>query len=652
MQLKKIQNRLTGKKDFMKKISTLTLLLVLKLTVFSQNTFIMQLDKHLNSSNILVIPSQNNEISVWISDSLELHKFDKCGNSLWNKKFDFPDFISPIFENMIPLKNGGYAFMTRETTGQIVSSRITKLDNLGNVIWSKVYSIPSYSISSYSLIEDDFGDLFIYGNTSPLGGGTPYNLIVKINANGDRLWSKHYNHGGIWGQAITTSDNGILFRTGSRLIKLNNLGNVQWTSQNWASGFYHYYAPIEVSDGYIFTASITPTGFINFMKIDKAGNQVWGGGKMLNFEGVNRKLLKKVNGNIVSIFNKTINGKNLPTIIEFDKDLNVVTTNSIQFSQPDIELTAYDINFVNNETPILVGIIDSLGHNKPFIAKLNPNYQSECEDTTLSISFSPQTINNSSITTTVQNINITETSSIYPSTPFTITNSFICFSSQPTINIGNNTILCPNTNITLKNLTSSIFDSFLWSTNETSSSIQVNTPGAYWLAATESCTGTILNDTIIVDVLHFPEPNNLIKDTILCLSNSIILDATHIGGTYQWNDGSISPFLTGTLPGLYFVDITYQSCVKRFYSNIVGCEEYIIPNVFTPNNDNYNDLFKIVYNGDQEYRLLIYNRWGQLMFESNEKEYLWNGKNAPDGTYFYIFSLGKQEMKGTLSLFR
>tara|TARA_B100000809_G_C15134736_1_gene530071 strand:+ start:1464 stop:1823 length:360 start_codon:yes stop_codon:yes gene_type:complete len=112
----------------MKKVSSFVLLVVFQLTVFSQNTLIMQLNKSFTSSKISVIPSEDEDISVWISDSLELHKFDKCGNSLWNKKFDFSNSLYPLFEQMIATKNGGYAFMTRETTGATVSSRVTVLD--------------------------------------------------------------------------------------------------------------------------------------------------------------------------------------------------------------------------------------------------------------------------------------------------------------------------------------------------------------------------------------------------------------------------------------------------------------------------------------------------------------------------------------------
>lgn len=73
--------------------------------------------------------------------------------------------------------------------------------------------------------------------------------------------------------------------------------------------------------------------------------------------------------------------------------------------------------------------------------------------------------------------------------------------------------------------------------------------------------------------------------------------------------------------------------------------EFLIPNIFTPNNDGQNDFFEIKVNGYKNYLLKIYNRWGQLIFSSDNRSNYWNGKveqtnkDAPDGTYYYILEL-------------
>ena len=68
-----------------------------------------------------------------------------------------------------------------------------------------------------------------------------------------------------------------------------------------------------------------------------------------------------------------------------------------------------------------------------------------------------------------------------------------------------------------------------------------------------------------------------------------------------------------------------------------------IPNTFTPNNDGYNDLFSVICDGCTNYHLIIFNRWGQKLFESYQNNLMWDGYDAagmqvPDGTYFYIFN--------------
>lgn len=76
-----------------------------------------------------------------------------------------------------------------------------------------------------------------------------------------------------------------------------------------------------------------------------------------------------------------------------------------------------------------------------------------------------------------------------------------------------------------------------------------------------------------------------------------------------------------------------------------GIEE-IVPNVFSPNGDNVNDFFKIEGTPNPCWDALtvqIYNRWGQLVYESSEVEFKWdgtnkNGKELPEGTYYVILT--------------
>lgn len=89
----------------------------------------------------------------------------------------------------------------------------------------------------------------------------------------------------------------------------------------------------------------------------------------------------------------------------------------------------------------------------------------------------------------------------------------------------------------------------------------------------------------------------------------------------------------------------------------------VVPNVFTPNGDGHNDVFKPVRaEGLAVFNATVYDRWGLKMFEWSDYNSGWNGKakngaDAPDGTYYYIIEGkgvdGKEyNYKGSVSLIR
>ena len=87
----------------------------------------------------------------------------------------------------------------------------------------------------------------------------------------------------------------------------------------------------------------------------------------------------------------------------------------------------------------------------------------------------------------------------------------------------------------------------------------------------------------------------------------------------------------------------------------------MLPNAFTPNGDGRNDYLK--YEGDniQSMKIGVFNRWGQMVYLSENKQDMWdgthNGKPLPTGIYPYtvevVFSDGKAGFRnGTITIFR
>jgi gliding motility-associated-like protein len=84
-----------------------------------------------------------------------------------------------------------------------------------------------------------------------------------------------------------------------------------------------------------------------------------------------------------------------------------------------------------------------------------------------------------------------------------------------------------------------------------------------------------------------------------------------------------------------------------------NCPEYELPNVFTPNNDGNNDLFgPFPYRGVEKIDLQVFNRWGQVVFETQDPDIDWKGtykessEPLPDGVYYYLCTVTFARLAG------
>lgn len=207
----------------------------------------------------------------------------------------------------------------------------------------------------------------------------------------------------------------------------------------------------------------------------------------------------------------------------------------------------------------------------------------------------------------------------------------------PTINLGNDTSYCTGDSVEIKINTP--FSSILWSTGETSNSIFVKNPGTYWVEINDgSCSNS---DTInITDIASFFIN---ISDTSFCEGEKWAINLPS-SNQYLWFNGSSNSSITIRDSGIYWVEITdlCKTYTDSFSANVTDCNCLIvIPNVFTPNGDGLNDNFYPVINCDlTAYQIYIFNRWGNLLFQSDDQFEVWdgkyNGENVPDGVYFYL----------------
>ncbi len=126
----------------------------------------------------------------------------------------------------------------------------------------------------------------------------------------------------------------------------------------------------------------------------------------------------------------------------------------------------------------------------------------------------------------------------------------------------------------------------------------------------------------------------------------------------QSNEDSITYIHEGYTLGCYVVSALDSLGNQSAYSNKVctpGCSGYDLPNVFTPNGDQYNDYFTPfpeTVSSAESIDIKIFNRWGQLVYETTDPMVNWDGRNhktnkdCPDGTYFYVCEVYEKTLTG------
>ena len=163
-----------------------------------------------------------------------------------------------------------------------------------------------------------------------------------------------------------------------------------------------------------------------------------------------------------------------------------------------------------------------------------------------------------------------------------------------------------------------------------------------------------------------PPPLNLFlgNDTVICSGQQLLLKAGDFDN-YQWQDGSSQDQFLVQQSGLYYVTVTDAAgCTKSDSIRVtVNCSDIFFPTAFTPDNNGLNDAFGAIGNTAAivQYSLKVFNRWGQVVFQTNDPQRKWNGtiSGKPQASqsfaWFAAYTLTqgtKKQQKGTVSLLR
>ena len=181
------------------------------------------------------------------------------------------------------------------------------------------------------------------------------------------------------------------------------------------------------------------------------------------------------------------------------------------------------------------------------------------------------------------------------------------------------------------------------------------------LSATSSsgCTGSFTANNIVC-AEEAPNTSFTVNPgSVSWIDPSVaMVNSTFGASNYEWYFGDNSPMSTQFQPEhTYPLDVADNytvmllafsafGCVDTAYSNVEVFEDLIfyVPNTFTPDGDTYNQIFRPVFTSGYDpfdYQLLIFNRWGETIFESNDSNVGWDGtyglgdqvRYVQDGTY-------------------
>jgi len=196
-------------------------------------------------------------------------------------------------------------------------------------------------------------------------------------------------------------------------------------------------------------------------------------------------------------------------------------------------------------------------------------------------------------------------------------------------------------------------------------------PGTYYILVTAQypvCEDISVRDTIIVK----PYPVvNLGPDTALCLNGAPFTLSTQnladmpAGTKWSWSNGDTTASIKVVHPGIYIATANLNDCKTSDEIEVKKDCYTDIPNSFTPNNDGNNDYFyprQLLSKGVTSFSMVIFNRWGQKIFETNSPDGRgWDGKlnstDQPVGVYIYqidvVFKDGSaSNFSGNVTLLR
>jgi gliding motility-associated-like protein len=152
----------------------------------------------------------------------------------------------------------------------------------------------------------------------------------------------------------------------------------------------------------------------------------------------------------------------------------------------------------------------------------------------------------------------------------------------------------------------------------------------------------------VADFIFGPQPTNVLTPEISFTNTSIganeyLWNFAGLGTSDEVNPSFSFPQENGGLYNVCLAVTSEHGCMDTVCHLVEILDEFLlyVPNAFTPNGDGTNDIFLPVIQGEEpdSYVLLVFNRWGEVIFQSNNKNIGWdgthNGQKAKEDVYVW-----------------
>ena len=443
---------------------------------------------------------------------------DGAGNLLWNKTYGGPGYEKAIGIAFSPDQNIVISGFTDSFGFGSYDIFLIKTDMSGNLIWGKVYggSADDYIYGGYGLLNENNSGYIVNGETKSFGMGSTDMYIIKTNLDGVSGCNEQD-----FTPTVTTPigmENDLTLSSSSGMIE----GNPGTTVTDVTMPVI-VLCPLNPPVAAFETPDtlICVDDCINFYDLSENNPTSW------NWYFESGSPATSSNQNPQNICYHTPGQFDVKLIVSNMYGLDSVLLEDYITVMPEPEVN------LGNDTLICEGTDFSITPGSEFDSYL---WNTGSTDSIITIA----------------------DSGLYW---VQVTNEYGCigtdsvnisFLPSPEINLGNDTLICIGTSLILN--AGSGFESYLWNTGSTDSTIVIETEGTYWVEVTNEF-GCSVVDSIVVGIYPDAGNINLGNDTTFCFGIPFVINAGYGYTFYEWQDGSNDSVFIADTAGIYYVHV-------------------------------------------------------------------------------------------------